>query len=67
MRYLGMLVLLAAGLTVATACDQSPSSSPAPQNQPNAAPTSSDRKETHPEQPTGQPQSGEGKQVPAAP
>jgi len=67
MRYVGMLVLLLAGLTGATACDQSPSPSPTPPNPSNAAPTSSERKETHPEQPTGQPHSGEGKQVPAAP
>jgi hypothetical protein len=45
-------------LSVAMGCDQGP----AQPNQPagvNPAATSSERKETHPEQPTGKPQSGE--------
>lgn len=62
MRYLGMLALLLVALTGATACDQHPQPSQTPSN---AAATSSDRKETHPAQPTGEPQSGEGKQVPS--
>jgi len=64
MGLLIMLALLAGGLFVATSCDQNPQPSVTPTNAPSAAPTSSDRKETHPDQPTGVPQSGEGKQVP---
>ena len=55
---------LALTLGIATSCDQGSSPSGPPTTPSGAAPTSSDKKETHPDQPTGQPQSGEGKQIP---
>lgn len=55
---------LVANLIMATSCDQGSPPSGSPTSPSGAAPTSSDKKETHPDQPTGQPQSGEGKQIP---
>jgi hypothetical protein len=44
--------------TLAVGCDQGPRQSNPPASG-NPAATSSERKETHPQQPTGMPQSGE--------
>lgn len=51
-------------LLLSASCDQGSKPAEKSTPPPNAAPTSSNLKETHPDQPTGLPQSGEGKQVP---
>lgn len=63
---LGLLCLLLS-LTLVTGCDQRPNPSEPPAKQSGSVGTSSDSKETHPEQPTGKPQSGEVTQPAGAP
>lgn len=62
------LFSLLLSMAFVTACDQGtsqPNKPAAPQS--GSSSTSSDRKETHPEQPTGKPQSGEVTQPAGAP
>ena len=61
------LGFMAGVLLLTASCDQGSKPADHPTSPSNAAPTSSNLKETHPDQPTGLPQSGEGKQVPTKP
>ncbi len=53
------LLWLVLAVSLVPACDQRPNPSEQPAKQSGSAGTSSDRGETHPDQPTGKPQSGE--------
>jgi hypothetical protein len=57
-EFLSLIAPLLAALCVTAACDQGRTQSNEPAEE-KATVTSSDQKETHPEQPTGKPQSGE--------
>jgi hypothetical protein len=65
MRLIVRLGFLAGVLFLGASCDQGSKPTTSPATTPEAASTSSERKQTHPQQPTGQPQAGEGKQIPA--
>lgn len=61
------LALLAGVLLATASCDQGSKPAEHQASPSDAASTSSNLKETHPDQPTGLPQSGEGKQTPTKP
>ena len=56
-RILCLRLLLLLWVLTINGCDQRPNAPDQPAQQPGPANTSSERKETHPEQPTGKPQS----------